>query len=105
MPQDSPISHAELEALAYDVERASIIEFHSGDREPGAQLSGNGKQQIVWALRFAAQRADTQADLTERARAPAQQLAVRFTEWIARESNVDFWSENNAEDRLAKMAQ
>ncbi len=52
-----------LEALAHDVERAAIIEFHSGDREPGAQLSENGKQQIARALRIWAALSGDEMDL------------------------------------------
>jgi peptide subunit release factor 1 (eRF1) len=34
----------------------------------------------------------------------AKKLAEAFTKWVATESNIDFWSENNAEEQLAEMA-
>ena len=40
--------------LAASIERASVVEVHSGDREPGARVTDQGRKWIVDGLKLLA---------------------------------------------------
>jgi hypothetical protein len=44
----------EIKALARAFEQAETVEVHSGDREPGATLTAQGKKWVVAGLRLLA---------------------------------------------------
>jgi hypothetical protein len=50
--------------LAVAVEQAALIEFHSGDREPGSPLTSRGRQWLIDGLKLLAKQRDAGDDET-----------------------------------------
>jgi hypothetical protein len=71
------IDRTSILSLAEALERAELIEAHSGDREPGRSLSARGKAWVIDGLRLLARLPNPRIDIDELLRDAARYRVLR----------------------------